>query len=374
MDRFVLRAPELDGFLTADDKENIVKMNILYDDVIKSTKARTADGGGSGEEAFQGRLIALYGTMGEMMQKIAGNEPRLHVYSFETPKPVHGEVSRLIAKLRDVHTEREEFVYYIQRAYELLFNFAYGNTASRKKNYLIVETPVSQPVRNFAVHKIPDIDAEVGNTLMCVLLRGALLPCMIMSKEIEEYSSSKYVTPFMLFNIHRNAAKKEHEMEYIFNPAGSYFDLELVHGKDLLFADPMNATGGSLVTIVKFLRENGVVPKSIGFFNIISSLKGALRIVRALENVNIYTLWMDPVLNTQAYILPGLGNVGDRINGPYKEGATRNIIQLLADYDAHIIRLYRSQLRKIEEAVIGRLGTAGRHLKPPEQAEAGGRL
>ncbi len=370
MDRFILQAPELDGFLTADDKENIVKMNILYDDVIKSSKTHVSDGKDDG--SFQRQLIDLYGTMGEKMQEIAGKEPRIHVYSFETPKPAHGEVSRLIAKLRDIHTEREEFVYYIQRAYELLFNFAYGNMTSRRKNYLIVETPVTQPVRNYAVHKIPDIDVEVANSLMCVLLRGALLPCMIMSKEIEEYSSSKYVTPFMLFNIHRNAAKKEHEMEYIFNPAGSYFDLEQMNGKDLLFADPMNATGGSLVTIVKFLKENGVTPKSIGFFNIISSLKGALRIVRALENVNIYTLWMDPVLNTQAYILPGLGNVGDRINGPYKEGASRNMIQLLADYDAHIIRLYRSQLQKIEEAVFGRLGTAGRHLKSPELTRSGG--
>jgi uracil phosphoribosyltransferase len=236
-----------------------------------------------------------------------------------------------------------------------------------------VETPVAQPVRNFAVHKIPNIDAEVQNTLMCVLLRGALLPCMIMSKEIEEYSSSKYVTPFMLFNIHRNAAKKEHEMEYIFDPVGSYFDPDFMRGKDLLFADPMNATGGSLVTIVKFLKANGVVPRSIGFFNVISSLKGALRIVRALESVNIYTLWMDPVVNTRAYILPGLGNVGDRINGPYKEGASRNIIQLLADYDAHIIRLYRSQLQKIEEAVIGRLASVGRRSPSAEGPATGAR-
>jgi uracil phosphoribosyltransferase len=371
MDRFVLQAPELDGRLTAGDKENIVKMNILYDDVIKATKARVAVENGIDENDFQKRLIALYGAMGETLQSIAGREPRLHVYSFETPKPIHGEVSRLIAKLRDVHTEREEIVYYIQRAYELLFNFAFGGTAKRNKNYLIVETPVVQPIRNFAVHKIPDIDAEVQNTLMCVLLRGALLPCMIMSKEIEEYSSSKYVTPFMLFNIHRNAAKKEHEMEYIFDPSGSYFNFASMHGKDLLFADPMNATGGSLVTIIKYLKENGVVPKSIGFFNIISSLKGALRIVRALENVNIFTLWMDPVLNTQAYILPGLGNVGDRINGPYKEGASRNIIQLLADYDAHIIRLYRSQLQKIEEAVLGRCVGAGRSNEADGPAAGG---
>ena len=56
----------------------------------------------------------------------------------------------------------------------------------------------------------------------------------------------------------------------------------------------MNATGGSLVTVVKYLLDRGVKPRSIKFFNVISVLKGALRIVRALETAEIYTLWMDP--------------------------------------------------------------------------------
>jgi len=44
-------------------------------------------------------------------------------------------------------------------------------------------------------------------------------------------------------------------------------------------------------------------------------LKGSLRIVRAIENSEIYTLWMDPSLNSKAYILPGLGDAGDRMFG-----------------------------------------------------------
>jgi len=62
--------------------------------------------------------------MGHAMREITAREPRIHVYSFETPRDMHGEVSRLIAKLRDARTEHPEFLYYTQRAYELLFNFA----------------------------------------------------------------------------------------------------------------------------------------------------------------------------------------------------------------------------------------------------------
>ena len=114
----------------------------------------------------------------------------------------------------------------------------------------------------------------------------------------------------------------------------------------------MNATGGSLVTIVTYLREQGVRPKSVNFFNVISALKGSLRIVRAVENARVYTLWMDPALNDKAYILPGLGDAGDRLNGPDVHDHPRNIIQLIADYGTTIANLYRSQVREIERTVL----------------------
>jgi uracil phosphoribosyltransferase len=235
----------------------------------------------------------------------------------------------------------------------MLFRLAYNQNHSENKNFLVVKTPVTTPVQNYAVHKIPDIDYKIENTVMCVLLRGALLPSMIVSKEIEEYSSHGYVTPFALFKIKRDESKKEKNMEYILDLDKSYFNMEDLNGKDLVFADPMNATGGSLVTVVKYLTENGVKPKSISFFNVISALKGALRVVRALDNCTVYTLWMDPVLNSAAYIMPGLGDAGDRINGKDTDDAPRNIIQLIADYGSDIAGLYRSQLRKIEQTVLG---------------------
>ncbi|MFW5850554.1 MAG: uracil phosphoribosyltransferase, partial [Spirochaetota bacterium] len=190
--------------------------------------------------------------------------------------------------------------------------------------------------------------------VMCVMLRGALLPSMIMSKEIEEYTSTGYATPFALFKIRRDDTKRERNMEYILDLDRSFFDLESLHGKDLIFADPMNATGGSLVTIVKYLQDHGVEPKSVNFFNVISALKGSLRIVRAIENARVYTLWMDPVLNEKAYILPGLGDAGDRLNGADNDEEPRNMIQLIADYGSNIANLYRSQVREIERTVLAR--------------------
>jgi len=351
MSKVILKAEDLDGYLTAADKDSLARMEGLYRQVMKSF-SQLESGMQAQRRSGEDSLIALYNEMGEMMQEICRQAPNIHVYSFLSPQESRPEVSRLIAKLRDVQTVNQEFVYYIQRAYEILFKFAWGGSTGSNKNYLIVKTPVTSPVQNYAVHKITNIDDQIENTVMCVMLRGALLPSMIMSKEIQEYSSHDYVTPFALFRIRRNDTKKEVDMEYILDLDRSFFTIEALDGKDLVFADPMNATGGSLVTVIKYLLGMGVKPKSIRFFNAIAAVKGALRVVRALENCEIYTLWMDPVLNEQAYIMPGLGDAGDRINGRDGEANPRNIIQLIADYGDNIARLYRQQLREIENTVL----------------------
>ncbi|AEF82010.1 uracil phosphoribosyltransferase [Leadbettera azotonutricia] len=352
MSKVILKAEDLDGYLNAEDKESIAGMDRIYREVLSGFSILSTSRLEKEKKREEENIIRLFNEMGAMMQDICRNEPGLQVYSFVTPQESHPEASRLIAKLRDMRTENEEFVYYIQRAYEMLFKLAYGGTTGSNKNYLIVKTPVTLPVQNYAAHKITNIDDKIENTVMCVMLRGALLPSMIMSKEIQEYSSHGYVTPFALFRIRRDDTKHENDMEYILDLDRSFFNLAQLDGKDLIFADPMNATGGSLVTVIKYLQSEGIKPKSIQFFNVISALKGALRAVRALENCTVYTLWMDPVLNETAYIMPGLGDAGDRINGKDPEVHSRNIIQLIADYGSSIARLYRAQLREIEDMVL----------------------
>jgi uracil phosphoribosyltransferase len=352
MNKVILKAEDLDGYLSDADREYLARMDKIYREVLSSFSILATSRLDKEKHREEESLIRLFNEMGSMMQEICGKESALQVYSFLTSQESHPEASRLIAKLRDLRTENEEFVYYIQRAYEMLFKLAYGGTTGSSKNYLIVKTPVTIPVQNYAVHKITNIDSKIENTVMCVMLRGALLPSMIMSKEIQEYSSRGYVTPFALFKIRRDDTRHENDMEYIMDLDRSYFKLEQMDGKDLIFADPMNATGGSLVTVVKYLLGEGIKPRSIQFFNAIAALKGALRAVRALENCRVYTLWMDPVLNENAYIMPGLGDAGDRINGRDPEFMPRNIIQLVADYGSNIARLYRAQLRQIEDTVL----------------------
>ena len=341
-DKIILKAEDLDGYLTRQDLLDLERLDKMFKETMKSF-----------DPVDEAKIIEGYDKMGHAMQEICASHPNVRVYSFVTEEGAHAEASRVISKLRDERTDHQEFMYYSQRAYEMLFRMAYTDQHSDKKGYIVVRTPVTFPVQNYAVHKIPAIDHKLENSVMCVMLRGALLPSMIMSKEIQEYSSNGYITPFALFKISRNDSKNENDMEYIMDLNKSFFNLEQLDGKDLIFADPMNATGGSLVTVVKYLQSQGVHPKSIKFFNTISTLKGSIRVTRALENCTCYTLWLDPVMNEKAYIMPGLGDAGDRLNGCDTKDSPRNIIQLIADYGSNISGLYRSQLYEIEKVVLG---------------------
>ncbi|NBC30986.1 MAG: uracil phosphoribosyltransferase, partial [Spirochaetes bacterium] len=138
MREIVLNASDLDGYLSENDRERIEEMDGLYAEASKVCQVLDSSQNESRLNTEKQRLIKLYGEMGDRMQEMTKDEPSIRVYSFETPRSVHGEASRLIAKLRDVRTQHHEFVYYIQRAYELLFNLAFAGPGDRRKNHLIV--------------------------------------------------------------------------------------------------------------------------------------------------------------------------------------------------------------------------------------------
>jgi uracil phosphoribosyltransferase len=354
MDTITFKAADLDGYLTKADEEAIASMEALYAEALPAFRALEGLPPAPPRAEAESGLVSIYARIGEGLRRILGAEERIVVYPFATADERHAEASRLVAKLRDSATGRQEFVYYVQRAYELLFSLAYGSGRGRGRSHLLVRTPVSSPEQAYAVHKVPDIEDQVRQAAICVMLRAALLPSMIVAKEMEEYTTSRVLAPFALFRIKRRDGASEAEMEYSLDRERSYFNPEDLDGRDLVFADPMNATGGSLIAVLSFLRGMGVRPHSVVCLNAISALKGALRCVRAEPNLRVYTLWMDPALNSSAYIMPGLGDAGDRINGSDPEDDPRDILRLIADYGSGINGLYRSQIRQIEATVLGR--------------------
>ena len=86
-----------------------------------------------------------------------------------------------------------------------------------------------------------------------------------------------------------------------------------IEHKVVMVVDPMLATGGSASAAIGFLKQRGV--KVIKLVNIIGAPEGADLIFREHPDVDIYLGSMDQGLNDHAYILPGLGDAGDRLFG-----------------------------------------------------------
>ena len=83
--------------------------------------------------------------------------------------------------------------------------------------------------------------------------------------------------------------------------------------REMIVVDPMLATGGSAVAAINALKRNGC--KGIKLVCIIGAPEGVSRVAEAHPDVHIYVSTLDRCLNENGYILPGLGDAGDRLFG-----------------------------------------------------------
>jgi uracil phosphoribosyltransferase len=99
-----------------------------------------------------------------------------------------------------------------------------------------------------------------------------------------------------------------------FQPVEYYCKLpQDVSERDLILLDPMLATGGSAAAAIKFLKDRGA--KSIKLVNLIAAPEGIEAVQAAHPDVDIYVAAIDEKLNDHMYIVPGLGDAGDRLFG-----------------------------------------------------------
>ena len=95
-----------------------------------------------------------------------------------------------------------------------------------------------------------------------------------------------------------------------------YFATPTLDGKTLIIADPMLATGKSMVTVYEVIKKFGT-PKKIHIVSVIGSKFGVNFIKNHFPtNTELWIADIDPILNEKGYIVPGLGDAGDLSYGP----------------------------------------------------------
>ena len=196
----------------------------------------------------------------------------------------HPLIEHKLAILRDASTEPFQFRMLVDEISHLMIFEATRDLALKNVS---VQTPVAQAQAKKLATKV----------MICPILRAALGMLESVFKIIPNASVG-----FLGFQ--RNEKTAEAEFFYAKLPADAGERVAIV-------IDPMFATGGTAIDAVKFLREKGV--KRIKFISVIAAPEGLKRFSEIYPDVSVYTAAIDERLNEKSYIVPGLGDAGDRV-------------------------------------------------------------
>ena len=206
--------------------------------------------------------------------------------SYEATVIQHPVVSRDLTTLRNINTKTEEFRLAMARIATILAYFALKDLPLLEKE---IQTPITSA-------KGYEIDKKI---IIVPILRAGL----------------SLVDAIINFVPH---AKVGHlgmyRDETTHQPVDYYSNLpNNIEDALVLLVDPMLATGGSADDAISFLQKKGA--KNIRFISLICAPEGLNRISKKYPDVQIITAAVDKKLNNKAYIVPGLGDAGDRYFG-----------------------------------------------------------
>jgi uracil phosphoribosyltransferase len=202
--------------------------------------------------------------------------PTLHVSR-------HPAVLHKLAILRDEHTEPKKFREVVR---ELSWLLGYEALADARVRSLTIRTPLEEMAAN-------ELDDRIG--LVPILRAGlGMVDAML------ELMPTAQVWHLGLFRDERTLRPVEY---YNRLPDSATVDMCLI-------LDPMLATGGSATAAIEVLKRWGAV--RIKLVNLIAAPEGVKAVTEAHPDVHIYCAALDRQLNEKGYILPGLGDAGDR--------------------------------------------------------------
>ena len=187
--------------------------------------------------------------------------------------------------IRDKETNFENFREYSSKLSYLLFIEGTKNISTKSKT---IETPLI---------KTEGLEIENENVAIAVLRAGLGL--------VDGVKNLLPDTSFGYIGVQRN--------EETATPEYYYENLPNLENKNVFILEPMLATGGSLSFAIDKVKEYN--PKSIIALTVISSPEGISRLEKEHNDITLVTAQIDEKLNENWYIVPGLGDMGDRLFG-----------------------------------------------------------
>ncbi|KAJ2725179.1 Uracil phosphoribosyltransferase, synthesizes UMP from uracil [Coemansia sp. Benny D115] len=213
----------------------------------------------------------------------AAQHPRLHQLAQTN------QLKALMTIIRDKNTKRGDFVFYSDRVIRLL--------VEEGLNYL--------PVNN------KQVTTPMGMTFDGVSFEGRICGVSIMragesmEQGLRDVCTSVRIGKVLIQRDERTAQPK---LYYSKLPKD-------ISDRWVLLLDPMLATGGSAIKCVEVLMDAGVKEERILFINLICAPEGVLTMLEKFPKLQIITAEIDESMDEHKFILPGLGDFGDRYFG-----------------------------------------------------------
>ena len=186
--------------------------------------------------------------------------------------------------------------------------------------------------KNTGTKEFREIISEIATLLCYEATKDAKLEKAVIETPLEKYETKKLNEDYYAFvpilragmsmvdgiiNVIPNAKIGHiglYRNEDTLEPVEYYYKMPKgIDKREVLILDPMLATGGSAIATIDRLKKDGV--KKIKFLCIIASPYGIESVKKAHNDVQIYCASVDRQLNDVGYILPGLGDAGDRVYG-----------------------------------------------------------
>ncbi len=260
------------------------------------------------------------------------------------------ELARLMATLRNRETNIDGFRKATEDAYRCLFREGYQPKPDTREFRTSVNIPFDQWVRT----QVP-VYQELSNLSLAMILRAALLPTFVMAQEAIDRNGGQSV-PILPLKIARSHVGDRTKQPHIYTLNENYIPglkleglIEVQQGRNIGIADPMLATAGSAVLLYLMMTNDGKndVFASWKSFFVIGTYEGAIKLARACPRMHIYMISMDRLMNPMGYIIPGLGDAGDRLNGPDISGRDRDITALIKGYGSGMIDRYADAIHAL---------------------------
>ncbi|MDR1561184.1 MAG: uracil phosphoribosyltransferase [Holosporaceae bacterium] len=203
----------------------------------------------------------------------------------------HPLMQHFLCILRNRNTKPSDFRASLEKISEFLIIEA---TKNLHTTVVDVETPIEK-----TICKCIDPNQKI---IIAPILRAGIAITSVAEKIIPD-------AVIQFLGMYRN--EKTHEPVWYYNKLPATLD----NPSDIkvFICDPMLATGGSAYEAIKIFLDKGIKEENVTFVCVICTPEGLEKLFHAFPKITIVTASLDRKLNEQAYIVPGLGDAGDRI-------------------------------------------------------------